>query len=156
MREAAKRGAEPLTARKLRHFGRLDVRPRWRARLTGPPPFPIAGVQMDLSSDPHQTADTGTADLHVCPDCGSDLVHPVEWAPVDMCSWRVELRCPECERRTVGVHRQPELDRFDEVLDAGTDAMVANLRRIQRSNMEQELQRFNLALGNDLILPEDF
>ena len=111
---------------------------------------------MDLSSDHHQHVETGTAELHICPECNSDLVHPVEWAPVDMCRWRVELRCPECEWRSVGIHGQDVLDRFDEVLDAGTDAMVADLRNIQRSNMESELVRFNLALGNDLILPEDF
>ena len=108
---------------------------------------------MDLYPDPHRPAQ---ADLHVCPECRSDLVHPMEWAPVDTCRWRVELRCPECEWRSVGVHGQAALDRFDEVLDAGADQMVADLRRLQRSNMEDELLRFNLALEGDLILPEDF
>ncbi len=109
-----------------------------------------------LSPESRPTAEPGAAGLHLCPDCGSDLVHPLEWAPVDMCRWRVELRCPECEWRSVGVHGQEALDRFDEVLDAGTDVMVADLRRLQRSNMEHELARFNLALADDLILPEDF
>ncbi len=111
---------------------------------------------MELPRHTRTRVESDTVDLHLCPDCGSDLVHPVEWAPVDMCRWRVELRCPECEWRSVGIHGQAVLDRFDEILDAATDAMVADLRRLQRSNMENELARFNLALGNDLILPEDF
>jgi hypothetical protein len=111
---------------------------------------------MDLPSHNQQATSDGTVDLHVCPDCASDLVHPVDWAPVDRLRWRVELRCPECEWGSVATHDQAALDRFDEVLDAGTDAMVANLRRLQRANMESELERFNMALGSDLILPEDF
>lgn len=98
----------------------------------------------------------GTVDLHVCPECSSRLVYPTDWAPVDGCHWRVELRCPECYWHQVGLYEQSVLDRFDEVLDAATDAMIADLRHLQRSNMEYELERFNLALGSDLILPEDF
>ena len=114
---------------------------------------------MDLSGNRHRTFRPATqevVDLHVCPECESELVHPIEWAAVDMLNWRVELRCPECEWRSVGVYEQSTLDRFDQTLDAATDAMVADLRRLQRTNMESELARFNLALGRDLILPEDF
>ena len=111
---------------------------------------------MDRPRDNSAATETGAAELHRCPDCGSDLVHPLEWDPVDMCHWRVALRCPECEWRSVGIYGKADLDHFDDVLDAGTDTMVANLRRLQRTNMESELLRFNLALGNDLILPEDF
>lgn len=96
------------------------------------------------------------ADLNLCPDCASELVYPLDWAPVDMCRWRVELRCPECESEWAGVYEQPALDRFDEILDAATDSLLADLQRLQRSNMEEELERFNLALDHDLILPEDF
>jgi hypothetical protein len=98
----------------------------------------------------------GDIDLHVCPECSSELVYPLEWAPVDEVHWRVELRCPECEWRQGGLYEQAVLDRFDQELDAGTDAMVSNLRSLQRSNMESALERFNLALASDLILPEDF
>ena len=96
------------------------------------------------------------ANLHICPECASGLVHPMEWAPVDARHWRVELRCPECEWRSVGLYEQTLLDSFDDVLDSGTDAMVAALKQLQRTNMEEEVERFNLALANDLILPEDF
>ena len=56
----------------------------------------------------------------------------------------------------VGLYEQSVLDRFDQVLDAGTDSLHADLRKLERTNMEAELQRFNVALDGDLILPEDF
>lgn len=111
---------------------------------------------MDRSRESHAATEPAVAELQHCPECGSDLVHPLEWDPVDMRRWRVALRCPECEWRSVGIYGKDVLERFDEALDAGTDALVTNLRRLQRANMEYELVRFNLALGNDLILPEDF
>ena len=98
----------------------------------------------------------GVVDLHLCPDCGSGLVHPTDWMPTDDAHWRVSLRCPECEWHSVGLFEQHVLDRFDQILDAGTDTLYADLRRLERLNMEAELRRFNAALGEDLILPEDF
>ena len=95
-------------------------------------------------------------DLHVCPECGCGLVHPVDWAAVDAVHWRVELRCPECEHRSVGLYEQAVVDRFDQVLDAGTDSLYADLRRLERTNMEAELKRFSTLLAADLVLPEDF
>ncbi len=95
-------------------------------------------------------------DLHVCPECASGLVYPLDWMPMDSVHWRVSLRCPECEWRSVGLYEQAVLDRFDQILDAGTDSLYADLRKFERVNMEAELQRFNAALGDDLILPEDF
>ncbi len=98
----------------------------------------------------------GVVDLHICPECGSGLVHPLDWMPMDDAHWRVSLRCPECEWHSVGLFEQSVLDRFDQILDAGTDTLYADLRRLERVNMEAELRRFNEALGEDLILPEDF
>ena len=95
-------------------------------------------------------------DLHICPSCDSPLVYPTEWSPVDAAHWRVELRCPECEWTESGLHEQVVLNRFDQILDSGTDSLVDDLRRLQRANMEDELERFGMALSSNLILPEDF
>ena len=95
-------------------------------------------------------------ELHVCPSCASELVYPIEWAPADMCHWRVELRCPECEWHQVGLYEQAVLDRFDDILDAGTEDLVADLQQLQRSNIECEVKRLGTALTSDLLLPEDF
>ena len=95
-------------------------------------------------------------ELHVCPECSSSLVYPIEWDPMDAAHWRVVLRCPECEWGEVGLYEQSVLDRFDQVLEAGTDSLNSDLRKLERMNMEAELRRFNMALKDDLVLPEDF
>jgi len=95
-------------------------------------------------------------DLHICPECDRTLVFPVEWEEVSPTHWEVLLRCPNCEWTEVGVYDQRTVDRFDEQLDHGTEALMRDLKRLTKANMEEEIERFTLALGSDLILPEDF
>ena len=100
--------------------------------------------------------DTIVEDLHVCPDCEQSLVYPVEWEEADETHWEVALRCPNCEWSAVGTFPQDTVDRFDEELDRGTEALVRDLKRLTRANMEDEVERFTRALAADAILPEDF
>jgi hypothetical protein len=95
-------------------------------------------------------------ELHICPTCSSELVFPIDWAPARKRSWFVALRCPDCEWSGGGVHPQPVVDRFDEALDAGTDAMLNDLALLAQANMQSEAERFAAALRADHILPEDF
>jgi hypothetical protein len=94
--------------------------------------------------------------LHVCPDCDKGLVYPVEWEEASPTHWEVQLRCPNCEWNTVGLYDQETVDRFDEELDLGTEALVRDLKRLTRANMEDEIDRFSSALASDHILPMDF
>jgi hypothetical protein len=95
-------------------------------------------------------------DLEVCPSCGSQLVYPVSWEMVDRQRWTVSLRCPECEWRGGGSYDQSVLERFDEVLDRGTEEVLDDLKALARANMEEEIDRFVGALRADHVLPEDF
>jgi hypothetical protein len=95
-------------------------------------------------------------DLHVCPDCDRALVYPVEWEEVSPTHWEVLLRCPNCEWGELGVYDQTTVDRFDEELDLGTEALLRDLQRLTKANMEEEADRFASALASDFILPEDF
>ncbi len=70
--------------------------------------------------------------------------------------WEVLLRCPNCEWNDVGVYDQTTVDRFDDELDRGTEALMRDLKRLTQANMEDEIERFVLALAADAILPEDF
>ena len=95
-------------------------------------------------------------DLHVCPDCDKPLVYPVEWAEASLTHWEVQLRCPNCEWLTVGLYDQATVDRFDEVLDHGTEVLLGHLKHLTHANMEEEIDRFATALASDAIWPMDF
>jgi hypothetical protein len=95
-------------------------------------------------------------DLHVCGTCDSQLVYPVEWDEAGATHWEVTLRCPNCEWAGTGVFEQDLVERFDEELDRGTEALVRDLKRLMHANMEDEIERFVSALDGDHILPDDF
>ena len=94
--------------------------------------------------------------LHICPDCESSLVYPVRWEEAGSRSWNVTLRCPECEWTEGGVYSQDQCDRFDDELEAGTDALSRDYKRLVTANMSDEIDRFAAALRADAILPSDF
>lgn len=95
-------------------------------------------------------------DLHVCPECSAEMVYPTDWAPTPDQRWTVELRCPSCEWTGNGVFSQDVVDRFDEALDAATEAMLADLQALAKANMEEEVERFVYALDTGLVVPDDF
>ena len=94
--------------------------------------------------------------LHLCAACSSELVYPTGWEEADGDRWHVQLRCPDCEHRSEGIFSQSTVEAFDEELEAGTDALAADLRRLCRANMVEEVDRFAAALDSGAILPEDF
>jgi hypothetical protein len=109
-----------------------------------------------LDAIEHPRVTEGGVDLHVCGSCDSDLVFPVEWDEAGATHWEVTLRCPNCEWTGTGVFDQGVVERFDEELDRGTEALVRDLKRMMHANMEDEIERFVLALEGDHILPDDF
>ena len=106
--------------------------------------------------EPLTTATAAPTELHVCPVCERDLVYPVDWEEVSATHWKVVRRCPNCEWSQSGQCDQAAVDRFDEHLDVGTEILLRDLRRMERANMEEEIDRFCRALAADAILPEDF
>jgi hypothetical protein len=111
------------------------------------PHAPLAG---------HGAALESATDLHVCGDCGAGLVYPVEWEEAGATHWEVSLRCPNCEWFGTGVFEQAVVERFDEELDRGTEALVRDLKRLMHANMEDEIDRFVAALHAGHIVPDDF
>src|SRR3954452_2467745 len=97
----------------------------------------IEVIQFD---DPGGGAEEG--DLHRCEGCESELVYPTQWSEAGQNTWQVTLRCPECEATREGTFGQASIDAFDERLDVGTSALVADLRRLTRANMSEEGERF--------------
>ena len=65
-------------------------------------------------------------DLHVCIDCASELVYPVQWDEAGPENWNVLLHCPNC-------------DVYREELDRGGDALARDYKRLMRANMAEEI-----------------
>ena len=97
-----------------------------------------------------------TTDLHLCAECDSALVYPTEWEEAGPTHWDVSLRCPNCEWSGTGTFEQDVVERFDEELDRGTEALVRDLKRLMQANMEEDIERFVSALSQGHIVPEDF
>jgi len=105
---------------------------------------------------PSLPSDQPVTDLHLCGTCESTLVYPTEWDEAGLTHWEVTLRCPNCEWTGCGVYEQEAVERFDEELDKGTEALVRDLKRLMHVNMQEEIERFVAALDSGHILPDDF
>ena len=103
-----------------------------------------------------RAAGAQTQELHICVECASELVYPIEWEEADGENWRVSLRCPNCEWTGTGVYSQHLVDDFDEALDEGTEQLVCDLKQLMHANMTEEIDRFVTALDAEALLPEDF
>ena len=95
-------------------------------------------------------------DLHVCVECDSELVYPVQWEEAGPENWSVLLHCPNCDVFREGVFTQDNVELFDEELDRGADVLARDYKRLMRANMADEIDRFVGALDAGAILPEDF
>ena len=100
-------------------------------------------------AEPHQ-------ELHVCLECSSELVYPVQWEESGAENWSVLLHCPNCDVYREGIFTQDTVEVFDEELDRGADALARDYKRLMRANMSEEIDRFVGALTAGAILPEDF
>ena len=94
--------------------------------------------------------------LHVCLECESKLVYPTDWEEEGPDKWYVDLHCPNCDWTGGGIFEQDILDEFDEELDRGMEELAADLGRLARSNMAEDVDRFISALKADAIHPMDF
>jgi hypothetical protein len=104
---------------------------------------------------PHHVAEPNQ-DLHVCVECDSGLVYPVQWEEAGPENWSVLLHCPNCDVFREGVFTQENVELFDEELDRGADVLARDYKRLMRTNMAEEIERFVGALDAGAILPEDF
>ncbi len=120
----------------------------------------IEVVYVDRSSpqeaDHSLSTSSASQPLHVCFHCACELVYPLDWAEEGQSSWRVMLRCPECEATREGVFDQTEIELLDEELDRATGSLLGDLRHMTHTNMAEEIDFFVRALHADVIVPSDF
>jgi hypothetical protein len=95
-------------------------------------------------------------EVTICPVCRGDLVHPVEWQRTGDSTWRLRLRCPECETERTVVMGRPEVEQLNRELYHGTQELAREAQRVSRQNFEEEARRFVAALRRGGIQPIDF
>lgn len=95
-------------------------------------------------------------ELHICPDCQSELVQPLSWSESAEGRWELTLECPNCGWWESGVYDRAQVERLEDRLDEGLADMISDLQRLTQANMAADVDRFIAALEADLIIPEDF
>ena len=118
--------------------------------------FEDVAEQLAASEAGVETSPAPAEGLHVCAECRSKLVYPTDWEEEGRDKWYVELHCPNCDWTGTGVFEQDLLDEFDEELDRGMEELAADLSRLARANMADDVDRFVAALRADAIQPMDF
>ena len=118
--------------------------------------FGSSGRDSASPAEPLTTTPAPERRLHLCRACGSSLVHPIDWEEVEADTWRLELRCPNCEWVGGGVYDRRVVELLDEELERGMETIVRDLRHLTHANMEEHIERFIHALHEDLIVPFDF
>ncbi len=88
--------------------------------------------------------------------CDCDMVYPIDWEQAAGTTWRVTLRCPNCEDVSPVLMDEELIEKFDCALDRGTDSLMRDLKNLTYANMATEINTFVGALAIDEILPEDF
>jgi hypothetical protein len=121
-----------------------------------PQPAVEPPVEHDIPALPENPPAEPHQDLHICVECSSELVYPVQWEESGPVNWNVLLHCPNCDIYREGIFTQETVEGFDEELDRGADALARDYKRLMRANMAEEIERFVGALTSDAILPEDF
>ena len=97
-----------------------------------------------------------TRGLHICPDCNSDLVQPIDWSEAPEDCWNLALNCPNCDWYAEGLYTQDQVRELEDRLDEGLADMLRDLQRLTQANMADQIDRFVTALYADQVLPEDF
>ena len=116
----------------------------------------VLSLQGEPAAAPSGQGAAAQPGLHVCPECASSLVAPVAWEHAGPAQWAITLECPNCAWWDADIFDEAVVERFDEELDRGTEALVRDLMRLMRANMEDDVERFVAALRAGAILPEDF
>jgi hypothetical protein len=122
----------------------------------GATPAPATTCAVDHAPGAAAVATATPADAHVCPVCGGDLVHPMDWQRTGESAWQIRLRCPECHTERDVTMGRAEVEQLNRELYHGTQALAREAQRVSRQNFEDETRRFIAALRSGAIQPIDF
>ncbi len=112
---------------------------------------------IEIALEEHAATTTPHAlPLHCCPSCASEMVYPMNWHEQEDGLWTVERRCPNCEWYDLGTFVREEIEPYDDIIEAGTEELIMELRTWSHSNMNDDVERLIAAIQDDQIQPIDF
>jgi hypothetical protein len=94
--------------------------------------------------------------LHGCPACGQSFICPVAWETDGDDHWLIALRCGACDTWREVRATNAQAAAFDLVLDRQSAEIRRELLRIDRAQMQAELEYLMAAFEHDLIDASDF
>ena len=97
-----------------------------------------------------------TDSARTCSECGCELAYPWITRLVAAGHWLVLVRCPNCSHNWSLILGEDALDELESALEEDTRVLAAELDRLHRANMAEEIEHFVAALEADGILPMDF
>ena len=140
-----------------RRLKRRGTRAGVPAPSSSPAPASVpVPASVHAATTPQKPVDPAVDGLHVCPECRSTLVQPLDWHDAGPDHWLLERFCPECWWTGEERHEQPVMEAFDLTLDDGTDALIRALHELTAERMQEDVERFAAALRAGALLPEDF
>ena len=95
-------------------------------------------------------------DLHICLECGSELVYPIEWEEAGPRTGASRSAAPTASGPRPASSPRTSSIASTSVLDEGTEQLVSDLKQLMHANMSDEIDRFVSALDAEALLPEDF
>jgi hypothetical protein len=100
---------------------------------------------------------TGQQGLETCRSCGEPFVVPVALLDlVDEGLYLLALHCMNCDRLSVGVHEDAELEALEKANERAEAEMQSALEIVSVARFIDDVGDFTRALEADLVLPEDF
>ena len=88
-----------------------------------------SGKSIDIVRVDDRPAAPAQEGLHICRNCESELVQPVDWHAAEDDHWEITLRCPNCSWSICAVYTHEQIIALEEQMDLGVESIVRDLRR---------------------------
>jgi len=96
------------------------------------------------------------AALHICRVCTGAFAYPVTWTESGPDHWWLLLRCGACDTWRDAISTDAAVAAFDRFLDEGTASISAELERLERQLLREDIETLGTALELDLLSADDF
>jgi hypothetical protein len=107
-----------------------------------------------MDAERHRSPET--TGLETCTACHRPFVRPVALLDlVDEGLYLLALHCVNCDRLSVGIHEDAEVEQLERDEALAISEIEAALEVIEVSRFIDELNQFRRALDAGLVLPED-